>query len=86
MVYLYLPTGEVMKTIDDEGYKYLGILELDEIMEERAYEGQVYKRVLSEADIGFEIKAKRKEQIPSYKYLGGGTIKKWSRCYDLEEA
>ena len=35
MVYLYLPTGEVMKTIDDEGYKYLGILELDEIMEER---------------------------------------------------
>ena len=37
-------------------------------------------------DIGFAIKAKRKEQIPSYKYLGGGTIKKWSRCYDLEEA
>ena len=24
-----------MKIIDDEGYKYLGILELDEIMEER---------------------------------------------------
>ena len=35
MVYLYLPTGEVMITIDDEGYKYLGMLELDEIMEER---------------------------------------------------
>ena len=35
MVYLHLPTGEVMKIIDDEGYKYLGILELDEIMEER---------------------------------------------------
>ena len=32
---IVLPTGQVMKTIDDEGYKYLGILELDEIMEER---------------------------------------------------
>ena len=74
-----------MKTIDDEGYKYLGILELDEIMKKRMKD-KIYKRVLSEADIGFEIKAKRKEQIPSYKYLGGGTIKKWSRCYDLEEA
>ena len=32
---IVLPTRQVMKTIDDEGYKYLGILELDEIMEER---------------------------------------------------
>ena len=32
---IVLPTEEVMKTIDDEGYKYLGImLELDEIMDE----------------------------------------------------
>ena len=31
---LVLPSGEVMKQIDDEGYKYLGILEIDKVMEE----------------------------------------------------
>ena len=31
---IVLPTGEVMKTIDVEGYMYLAIWELDEIMEE----------------------------------------------------
>ena len=43
-----LPTGEVMKTIDDEGYKYLGILELDEIMEERMknkFMNEYYRRL-----------------------------------------
>ena len=43
-----LPTGEVMETIDDEGYKYLGILELDEIMEERMkgkFMNEYYRRL-----------------------------------------
>jgi hypothetical protein len=31
---IVLPNGDVMKSIEDEGYKYLGILELDDIMEE----------------------------------------------------
>ena len=45
---IVLPTGEVMKTIDDEGYKYLGILELDEIMEERMkdkFMNEYYRRL-----------------------------------------
>ena len=45
---IILPTGEVMKTIDDEGYKYLGILELDEIMEERMkdkFMNEYYRRL-----------------------------------------
>ena len=45
---IVLPTGEVMKTIDDEGYKYLGILELDEIMEKRMkdkFMNEYYRRL-----------------------------------------
>ena len=45
---IVLPTGEVMKTIDDEGYKFLGILELDEIMEERMkdrFVNEYYRRL-----------------------------------------
>ena len=45
---IVLPTREVMKTIDDEGYKYLGILELDEIMEERMkdkFMNEYYRRL-----------------------------------------
>ena len=45
---IVLPTGEVMKTIDDEGYKYLAILELDEIMEKRMkdkFMNEYYRRL-----------------------------------------
>ena len=46
---IVLPTEEVMKAIDDEGYKYLGIiLELDEIMEERMkdkFMNEYYRRL-----------------------------------------
>ena len=62
------------ETIDDEGYKYLGILELDEIMEERMkdkFTNEYYRRLI---EIDFEIKAKRKEQIPSYKYLDEASV------------
>ena len=31
---LVLPSGDVMKQIDEEGYKYLGMLEIDKMMEE----------------------------------------------------
>ena len=43
-----LPTGEVMKTIDEEGYKYLGMIETDKIMEEEMRENfkKEYKRRL----------------------------------------
>ena len=30
---LNLPYGKLMKTIDEEGYKYLGILEYDKVKE-----------------------------------------------------
>ena len=30
---LNLPNGKLMKTIDEEGYKYLGILEYDKVKE-----------------------------------------------------
>ena len=30
---IVLPNGERMKSVEDEGYKYLGILEMDKIME-----------------------------------------------------
>ena len=29
---IQLPNGEAIKNVDEEGYKYLGILEIDEIM------------------------------------------------------
>ena len=48
LVGIALPAGEVMKTIYDEGYKYLGILELDEIMEERMrdkFMNEYYRRL-----------------------------------------
>ena len=31
---LVLPSGDVMKQIDEEGYKYFGMKEIDKVMEE----------------------------------------------------
>ena len=42
----YLPNEEVMKQVDETGYTYLGILELDEIKEHKMkiYATAEYKR------------------------------------------
>ena len=32
---LNLPNGKLMKTIDEEGYKYLGIIEYDKVKKKR---------------------------------------------------
>ena len=44
---LNLPNGKIMKTIDEEGHKYLGILEYDKVNEKEMKTGFVreYKRI-----------------------------------------
>jgi len=37
---IVLPSGEVMKEVDEEGYTYLGVVELDKIKENEMKEKQ----------------------------------------------
>ena len=53
---IHLPNQEIMKEVDDNGYTYLGILELDEI-NEHEMKSKGYSRVLKEVQVDIEIQA-----------------------------
>ena len=80
---IVLPNGEKMKTIEDEGYKYLRILEMDEIKEE-AMKNRFKKECLRRLRLILRSKFDRKNNFQTVKswavaLLGYGTgIVKWS--------
>ena len=86
---LNLPNGKLMKTIDEEGYKYLGILEYDKVKEKemktefvREYKRRLRLILSSKLNRKNNIKAINSWAVAIMRY-GAGMLE-W-RFYELKE-
>ena len=77
-----LPDSELMRVVENDGYKYLGILEVDGMMEGEMEFRKKYLRILR---LVLKIETQWKKQVPSNKHLGCSITHIWSRYYQLEQ-
>ena len=82
---IVLPDGETMKSVDEDGYKYLGILEKDGIMVMQMKEKvkrEYVRRV--RAVLGSKLNGRNKINYGN-KYMGYCVVEIWGRDFRLEK-
>ena len=73
-----------MKSVEDEGYKYLGILEMDKIMESEMKKLVRIEYLRRVKLVLVKIEIERKIQDPRNEHLGSVTDSLWRRNIRME--